>query len=136
MKRLLLSLILSLALCTGCVAGLDSLTKQTQHCQKLLWYEQKQFNVDQIYMTVVVKRAKDMTHLNAWGSVDFPPSGPVIEIMAMEDYTAGMSAKERQHQQDEVVVHEVLHVVLTREGVPMQAQDEIIEAIRPGVRLP
>lgn len=135
MKKLLTSLFIAL-LCGAAPPPVPSLAAQTRHCEKVLWFEQKQFDLAQFYMTIQVKRAKDMKHPNAWGAVELSNSGPVIEIMAMEDYNAGMTLAERQHHQDEVVVHEVLHVVLIREGVPSEVQDAIIEAIRSGVKLP
>ena len=139
MKRFLLSFLIPLILSSCAVAplrGEDSLAKQTRHCQKVLWYEQKQFELDQVYMTVQVKHPATMTDHYAWGTVHLEPGGPVIEIMAMEDYPAAMSVKERRHQQDEIVVHEVLHILLIKAGVPTENQDPIIEAVRPGVRVP
>jgi hypothetical protein len=136
MKRLLLTLLLAFSL-TACAKSLGSLERQTEHCAKLLQYEQKQFGIEQIYISIQVKHPKDMKDKNIWGDMFISPEGlPQIEILAQEDFPPGMSAKDRRHQQDEIVVHELLHVVLIQHGVPEQVQDDLIEAIRPAVRLP
>jgi hypothetical protein len=135
MKRLLLTLLLAFGM-TSCAASLGSLERQTEHCAKLLQYEQKQFGIEQIYISLQVKREKDMKEKNVWGSMSVTDGVPRIEITALEDMPPGMSAKDRRHQQDEIVVHELLHVILIQHGVPEEVQDDIIEAIRPGVRLP
>jgi hypothetical protein len=136
MKKLI-SVLLSLVVLTGCAfAGPPTLAEQQRHCEKILWYEQKQFSLDQIGITLRVLRGKDMKDKMAWGSMQLTDHGPDIEILATDDYEPSMSAKERRHQQEEVVIHELLHILMVQCGVPQTAQDTIIEAIRPGVRLP
>ena len=133
-KKLLTTILL-----LGCNLTLllgDSLAVQQHRVEQVLWYEQKQFGLDQIYITVQVLPGKAMTTPNVWGSMVLSPAGPVIEIRAMEDYTAGMTVLERRQHQKEIVVHEVLHVLMLQKGVPVEAQDVIIEAVRPGVRIP
>lgn len=103
----------------------------------MLWYEQKQFGYEDWLVHLYVKRAKDMPPA-VWGITRFDTKDHLIEmdILAQEDYQSGMSDKEKQYQQREVVVHEFLHLVMEKVGVPEKAQDEIIEAVRPGVKLP
>jgi hypothetical protein len=137
MKKLLTTLAILLTL-VGCTppAFADTIAQEQRRCEKILWYEQKQLALEQLGITLHVLRAKDMKDKAVWGSMRITDDGPVIEIRATEDYQPAMSAKERRHQQDEVVIHELLHILLIQCGVPNPAQDTIIEAIRPGVRLP
>lgn len=130
-KKFLSTILLMTTLCLG-----DSLVTQQHRAERTMWFEQKQFGLDKIYMTIHVRSAKAMHEKNCWGSMHLTPDGPDIEVMAMEDYTAGMSRAERRRHQKEVVAHEILHVLMIRTGVPNSAQDSIIEAVRPGVRIP
>lgn len=117
-------------------ASLPPLETQQKRAEQVLWYEQKVFGLDQVFTTIVVLRSKDMKAKDAWGSMTITPGGPVIEIMALQDYQPGLTIKELKHQQDEIVIHELLHVLLTSIGVPQNFQDAIIESVRPGVKLP
>lgn len=139
MKRFLLTLLIAalLGVLTPSYGGsLPTLVAQQKRAEAVLWFEQKQFQLDQITMTIKVLRAKDMKEKTAWGAMELHSNGPYIEILAEDDYEPAMTVKERKHQLDEIVVHELLHVLMIQQGVPHDAQDSIIEAVRPGVKIP
>lgn len=116
-------------------APAPTLAQQTSHLEDVLWYNQQLFHLEAAYISISAKHGKDMASHTAWGDVHADASGsPEIEILALEDYPPAIPFAQRQVLQNEVVMHEVLHVVLREIGVPDAAQDTIIKTLRPVMR--
>lgn len=114
--------------------GTPSLQLQTERLNKVLWENQKQFALTHRWVDLAVKHSKDMSCNNCWGDVFNDDHGSHIEILAQEDFPPSFPQGKRFNFQKEVLQHEVLHVVLTRLGVPGYAQDDLIEGLRPAMQ--
>lgn len=128
MKQLFIILLFPVLLIAG------SLDQQTARLSKILWENQKQFKLTEIWVDVKVKHSKDMKCTYCWGDEYNDESGSHIEVMAKEDFPPSFPQGKRDKFQNEILQHEVLHIVMTRLGVPDQAQDGIIEGLRPAMQ--
>lgn len=125
MKYVLIAFLL-----TGSMLG-QTLAEQTAHCGKVLWFYQKQASLTNVFMEIKVLRREQVKEKNAWGSIEYTPGGPVIEIVALQDFPTQMSMRERKKMQEVIVRHEILHAVLKTVGVPDTAQDSLIDTLLP-----
>jgi hypothetical protein len=117
------------------VQSMPTLDQQTQHLEQVLWYNVQLFHLEGSSITISAMHDKDMRSHSAWGDCYPGPNGnPVIEILAVEDYPSSTPLAQRQVYQEGVVMHEVLHIVLHQIELPAEAQDAVIETLRPMMR--
>jgi hypothetical protein len=134
MKRLLLTLIPSILLIASIPFGLswydnrpETTDVQTLRLTKTLWVLQKQFDLTKIRVEVHAVRRQNMGDCHCWGR----EWDNYIEVMAVEDMPMSIPWEHRKQFQAEILQHEVMHIVLTNLGIPPDAQDIIIERLRP-----
>lgn len=113
----------------------ETLGAQQARLEPILWQNLTQFGLDHIFFKLEVKHATEMECGACWGDTTFQKYGVLVEILDINDYPESMPESERVTFQKQVVQHEVLHVMLTRLGVPPEVQDRLIEGmIAPGIR--
>ncbi len=133
LKRIIhLALGITMALFTA--QSIDSLTVQSARLAKVLWANQQQFALTSGWIDVHVMHPKDMKCHECWGDQWADAQGNHVEVMAQEDFPASYPVSQRAKMQNEITQHEVMHIVLTKLGVPDKVQDDLIEGLRPAMR--
>lgn len=127
MKRLLLILLFPIL-----AYSRDHLRSEQRQVEKELWRQEQTLGLTNVYFNIHVRRLKDMVRKNVWGDLDLETHE--IEILATEDFPNAMPRSARDRFQKEIVKHEVLHIKLKTMGVPDEAQDDIIEGLRPAIK--
>lgn len=116
----------------------QSTEAQTIALQPTLWKLQNQFHLTNVDLDVRVVRKSDMRDpdgrwCECWGRNN---GEGYIEIEDFRDMPMSIPWNRRKQFQKEILQHEVMHTVLTDLGVPPQAQDGIIETLRPALVQP
>lgn len=115
---------------TGTAPGTTA--EQEAYLRPILWSLQKKAGLESIYIRLVVHREIDMSDKMAWGSEAHAKSGGVlIEVLDANDYPEQMPVAEVIAHQKLTVLHEVCHILFTKNGVPDEMQDDLIDVITP-----
>lgn len=115
----------------------ESLSAQRWRLQQVLARDQKLFHLEQ-YATDLEVRHSGQFHSGeeVWGDLYEGQHGFIIEILALEDMPSYWTDEQRKAWQRDVVQHEVLHIVLSEQGVPEDFQDKLIYRLLPEIKKP
>lgn len=117
--------------------GSESLGEQRWRLQQVLARDQKLFHLEQYAMDLdVVHQGAFHSGEECWGDLYEGPHGFMVEIIAKEDMPPYWTDAQKRAWQRDVVQHEVLHIVLTEQGVPQDFQDKLIYRLLPEMRKP
>lgn len=119
----------------------ESLQQQQERLTQEVWKLQDQFNLRTGSVRVEVRRGQDMLEdgkpCGCWGYGNYIENGDYsIAIEAMEDMPQAQPWAYRRQFQNEILQHEVMHIVLTALEVPAGFQDRLIKRLQPSLREP
>lgn len=115
---------------------IESADSQTERLTKELWKIQKQFGLSKFQVTVHSAREVDMDNCGCWGSTEISSGPPIILIIRTQDMPSSIPQTDRIAFQNEILQHEVMHIVLTSVGVPSDFQDTLIHRLQPSMIKP
>jgi hypothetical protein len=114
----------------------ESTEAQTERLTKELWKLQNQFGLTKYEAMVHASRTSDMHDCGCLGSTELGVGVPNILIMRTQDMPASIPQEDRIAFQNEVLQHEVMHIVLTEVEVPQDFQDKLIHRLQPSMVKP
>jgi hypothetical protein len=133
----LISLTLGFGLSFTLPTSNPSTEDQTARLNQSLWKIQGQFNAREYDFQVKAARVWEMEAQgchNDWGCSNLETAQ--IYIRDVRDMPQSMPWGKREAFQDTVLQHEVMHFVLSADGVPPDFQDKLIHTLQPALVSP
>ena len=114
----------------------DTIPQQQARLNKVLFRVQRQFGLEDWQILMEVKRQADAREKGVWGDCWVDDDGAHVESVALQDYAASRPPRAARKFQNNVLQHEMMHLLLTREGMPHEAQDLAIRTLQPFMKKP